>query len=132
MMTIGKLAVATGVRIETIRYYERIGLLAAPARSDGGYRLYDGHALRRLKFIRQARMLDFSLAEVGKFFQMIAGDARCEEVKSLTEQHLLAVRAKIADLQQLEMALEEMSSGCAGGALSECPIIDRLFDDPSG
>ncbi len=127
MMTIGRLATETGVRVETIRYYERVGLLTAPARSDSGYRLYDRDGVRRLKFIRQARMLGFSLAEVGTFFRMMAGDAGCEEVKSLTEQHLLAIRTRIAELQRLEATLAEISSACAGGALSECPIIERLF-----
>jgi MerR family transcriptional regulator, mercuric resistance operon regulatory protein len=125
--TIGRMSSATGVNIETIRYYERIGLLAKPPRSEGGRRLYDAFASRRLSFIRRARELGFSIDEIRALIALSGGNGRCADVHALTIAHLADVRAKIADLRKLERTLARTAAQCARDASPECPIIDALF-----
>jgi len=129
---IGALSRRTGVNIETIRYYERIGLLAPPPRSMGGHRVYDREAVRRLAFLRRARELGFTLDEVRTLLDLVDGGFTCGEVLDLTERHLAGVRARIADLQRLEARLVEISEGCAGGAVPECPVVDALWREEAG
>lgn len=124
--TIGRLSAGTGVNIETIRYYERIGLMAKPLRSNGGRRLYDGIASRRLGFIRRARELGFSIDEIRTLIALSGGKGRCADVHALTIQHLGDVRAKISDLKKLERTLAGTAERCARDASPECPIIDAL------
>lgn len=127
-MTRGVIAARTGVNIETVRYYERIGLLPAPPRSEGGHRIYDEDMLRRLNFIRRSRELGFTLNEVrGLLLLVDGGDYTCGEVEQLTVAHLEEVRRKLADLKRLERVLREMVAGCQGGEVPECPIIEALF-----
>ena len=127
-MTRGVIAARTGVNIETVRYYERIGLLPAPPRSEGGHRIYDEDMLRRLNFIRRSRELGFTLNEVRGLLQLVdGGDYTCGEVESLTTAHLGEVRRKLADLKRLERVLREMVAGCQGGEVPECPVIEALF-----
>jgi len=126
---IGALSRRTGVNIETIRYYERIGLLAPPSRSTGGHRIYDGDAVRRLGFVRRARELGFTLDEVRTLLDLVHGGFTCGEVLDLTERHLAGVRARITDLKRLEARLVEISEGCAGGAVPECPVVDALWEE---
>jgi MerR family mercuric resistance operon transcriptional regulator len=127
-MTRGVIAARTGVNIETVRYYERIGLLPAPPRSEGGHRIYDEDMLRRLNFIRRSRELGFTLNEVrGLLLLVDGGDYTCGEVESLTTAHLGEVRRKLADLKRLERVLREMVAGCQGGEVPECPVIEALF-----
>ena len=123
---IGRLSGETGVNIETIRYYERIGLMAKPPRSDGGRRLYDGAASRRLGFIRRARELGFSIDEIRTLIGVSLGKGRCADVHALTVQHLSDVRAKIADLKKLERTLAKTAERCARDASPDCPIIEAL------
>jgi len=131
-LTIGALAARTGVNIETIRYYERIGLLRAPARSRGGHRLYDGDDLKRLNFIRRSRDLGFRLTEVRALLGLADQRSRsCVKVRDLAAGHLEDVRAKLADLKRLERILGEMVARCADGSLPDCPLIDALFRGPS-
>ncbi|MFQ5510177.1 MAG: helix-turn-helix domain-containing protein [Leptospirillia bacterium] len=131
-MAIGRLSRKTGVNVETVRYYERVGLLPKPARSEGGHRLYDEEARKRLSFIRRARELGFSLDEIRALLGLVdGGDYTCEEVRSVTLAHLDDVRRKIKDLKRLERTLADISSRCGGGAVPECPIVDALFDDDS-
>lgn len=131
-LTIGALSKRAGVNIETIRYYERSGLMPEPPRSEGGHRLYSRDHLKRLAFIRRSRELGFSLEEIRALLRLVdGGDYTCGEVKALTDRHLKEVRQKIADLQRLEKTLGEISSQCEGGAVPECPIIEALFDDAS-
>ena len=127
-LTIGKLSLETGVHIETIRYYEKIGLLSSPPRSEGGHRLYSREHLARLIFLRRSRELGFSLEEIRTLLGLVeGGDYTCGKVKTLTVQHLQNVRQKIRDLQKLEGALATMAVQCDGGVTQECPILDILF-----
>ncbi len=128
-LPIGAVSRRTGVKIETIRYYERSGLMPSPPRSEGGHRLYGQDHLRRLAFIRRSRELGFSIEEIRTLLALVdGGDYSCAEVKAVSDRHLVDVRQKIADLRRLERTLEEISSQCDGGATPECPIIDALFD----
>jgi len=128
-ITIGELSKRTGVNIETVRYYERIGLMPNPARTEGGHRLFDGEQVKRLTFIARSRQLGFSLKEIRTLMSLVdQGDYSCDEVNALTRRHLDKVRAKIADLQRLAKTLEEISAKCDGGKAPECPIFDALYD----
>jgi MerR family transcriptional regulator, mercuric resistance operon regulatory protein len=125
---IGDLSRRTGVNIETIRYYERIGLIAPPARTRGGHRAFDGETLRRLGFVRRCRELGFSLDEIRALLTLVVGgDFTCDEVRVLTERHLATVRRKRADLQRMERVLAAMVAECREGEVPECPIADALF-----
>ena len=125
---IGALSRHTGTNIETIRYYERVGLLPAPARSPGGYRMYSTDHLKRLNFIRRARALGFSLAEVRKLLTLADQRRRpCAEVRVVAAAHLEDVKGKIADLRQMERVLKETVARCAAGRGSHCPMIDTLY-----
>lgn len=124
---IGELSKRTGCNIETIRYYERIGLLPAPARSAGRYRIYDAGKVRRLAFIRRARELGFTLDAVRALLALSdEGGAACAEARQLATSHLAEVRAKIADLRSMEHVLADAVRRCATGELPGCPIIDAL------
>jgi MerR family transcriptional regulator, mercuric resistance operon regulatory protein len=130
---IGSLARQTSTNIETIRYYERIGLLPTPARSPGGYRLYGVEHLKRLTFVRHARALGFSLEEVRTLLRLADERKRpCAEVRVVAEAHLGGVRAKIADLKAMERVLKETVARCANGSGSHCPLIEALYRDPAG
>ena len=131
-LAIGTLSQRTGCHIETIRYYERAGLLPAPARSPGGYRLYGTGHLKRLTFIRRARALGFSIDEVRTLLKLADQRKRpCAEVRVVAAGHLEDVRAKIADLRAMERVLKETVARCAEGAGSHCPVIDALYRDGS-
>lgn len=128
-ITIGGLSKQTGVNIETIRYYERIGVLPGPPRTSGGHRLYGEDHLKRLTFVRRSRELGFPLEEIRGLLRMVDGDDySCDEVKDLTLDHLAEIRSKIADLKKLEKVLKDMASQCEGGNVPDCPIIDALFE----
>jgi len=124
-MLIGKLAAETGVNIETIRYYERIALLSAPARTDAGHRVYDTDHVRRLRFIRRSRELGFSLDNIRTLLGLSEGK-RDRAAKQLTLRHLDEVRSKIASLRRLERALKSMTEACKPGNQALCPIFDAL------
>ena len=127
MITIGKLSAATGVNVETIRYYEQIGLLPAPARSAGNYRTYEGAHLRRLSFIRRARDLGFSLDQVRELLDIADDRSRsCGAVDKLAREHLSAVDRKIADLSALRRELGSLLDQCSQGTIADCLIIDAL------
>lgn len=129
-MTRGAVAAQSGVNIETVRYYERIGLMPAPPRSAGGHRIYDDDMLRRLIFIRRSRELGFSLDDVrGLLLLVDGGGYTCGEVEALTRAQLGDVRRKLADLKRLEKVLGKMIAGCEGGEVPDCPVIDALFQD---
>lgn len=127
-LLIGDIARLSGVQVETIRYYERIGVVPKPARTKGGHRLYSSDQLNRLVFIRRSRELGFSLAEVRTLLDLIDGDEMtCEEVHGITMEHLSKVRQKVADLRRLEKALKELAGHCSKGQVPDCPIVDTLF-----
>jgi len=129
-IAIGALSKHTGTNIETVRYYERVGLLPAPARSSGGYRLYGTDHLKRLNFIRRARALGFSLAEVRKLLTLADQRRRpCADVRIVAAAHLQDVKAKIADLRQMQRVLKDTVARCEAGTGSHCPMIDALYTD---
>lgn len=128
-LAIGALSRRTGVNIETVRYYERIGLLPPPARSEGGHRLYGGGHLMRLNFVRRARDLGFTLDEIRALLELAENrDRPCTEAREVAASHLSDVRAKIADLRTMEQVLVDMVARCAEGSTAECPLIEALFD----
>ena len=127
-LQIGALARQSRCNVETIRYYERVGLLPAPPRSAARYRLYEAADVRRLAFVRRARELGFTLDQVRALLALSAkhsGDA-CAEVRDLAAAHLAEVRTKIADLRAMERVLTDAVRQCAAGELPGCPIIDAL------
>jgi len=125
--SIGALSKYSGCNIETIRYYEKCGLLPAPPRTEGGHRLFGADHLKRLTFIRRSRELGFSLDEIRALLGLVdGGDYTCGDVKALTVAHLKDVREKIKDLRKLEKTLAEISSQCEGGTVPECPVIEAL------
>jgi MerR family transcriptional regulator, mercuric resistance operon regulatory protein len=128
-LTIGALSDETGVNVETIRYYEREGLLPRAPRTAGGHRVFGKAHLRRLFFIRRSRELGFSGTEVRALLRLVDGGYTCGEVRDLTLRHLADVRAKIADLRRLEQTLAAISSKCAGDDLPDCPIVEALSAD---
>jgi len=124
---IGELSRRTGCNIETIRYYERIGLMPAPPRR-GRYRSYSGGDVDRLGFVRRARELGFTLDEVRALLALAAGgDATCAEVRGLAAVHLKDVRARIADLKRMERVLAESVRACDAGQDPGCPLIQTLY-----
>jgi MerR family transcriptional regulator, mercuric resistance operon regulatory protein len=126
-LAIGELSRRSGVKIETIRYYERIKMLPAPPRTASNRRVYGRTELRVLAFIRRSRELGFSLAEIRALLGLGApGRASCREVRDIAAHHLAGVRAKIGDLRKLERLLATTISRCSGKTTPECPILDIL------
>ena len=126
-LLIGDLSRHTGVNIETIRYYERIGLLSAPPRSRGRHRLFDAAHRQRLAFKRRSRDLGFSISDTRNLLGLARGhNLTCAEVKALTEQHVADIRAKIRDLKKLDRVLSDLAAECRGSSVPDCPILDAL------
>ena len=127
LMTIGRLAIAAGTHVTTVRFYERIGLLPAPSRSTGGHRLYSHDHLQRLMFIRRARELEFSIDAIKEMLPLAgATRASCQDVHQLAAVHLDELRNRIAGLTRLEARLADAMSHCAGGSLSACAVLQLL------
>jgi Cu(I)-responsive transcriptional regulator len=125
--TIGKLATATGVNVETIRYYERAGLIAPPARTDGNYRSYGEVDVIRLRFIRRTRGLGFSLEQVRALLSISGERERdCGTVDAIAIEHLAEVDRKIADLKALRRELADAVASCEGGTVAECRILEAF------
>ncbi|MEL6202284.1 MAG: helix-turn-helix domain-containing protein [Pseudomonadota bacterium] len=125
---IGAMSRETKVNIETIRYYERIGIMPKPDRTEGGNRQYNHDQLKRLFFIKRCRELGFSIEEIRALLQMVdRADFTCGEVHSMTTNHLTSVKRKISDLKRLERALKSMAAECSKGDVPDCPILDTLF-----
>jgi MerR family mercuric resistance operon transcriptional regulator len=123
------LARATGCNLETIRYYEKIGIMPDPPRSTKGYRSYDNAHVKRLKFVMRSRDLGFSLEEVRGLLGLVDDRSRtCADVQLIAEDHLTDVQAKIADLQRIERVLSDTVARCTGDAAPECAVIDGLLD----
>ena len=126
-LSIGELSRLTQVNIETIRYYEKIKLIPAPLRTQGGHRLYGPRERRTLAFIRRARELGFTLDEIRALLDLGGpGKASCAEVKEIAAHHLNDIRAKIADLKKLERLLASTIAKCSGRKVPECPVVDIL------
>lgn len=126
-LTIGEISKRTGVNIETIRYYERIGMLPPPPRTEGGHRLYDSTHVRILAFIRRSRELGFSLNEIRALIRLGGPEkASCREVREIATHHLEDIRAKLVDLRKLERLLSKTIARCSGKTAPECPVMDIL------
>jgi MerR family mercuric resistance operon transcriptional regulator len=125
--TIGKLAKTAGVGVETIRFYQRRGLLDEPERPFRGVRRYTDHAVQRIRFIKEAQKLGFSLAEVAELLQLDEG-MHCHEAQDVTLRKLTVIRARIAALRTMEQTLSDLAERCGrnAGAVS-CPIIAALL-----
>ena len=129
--SIGELSQQTGCNIETIRYYEKVSLLPAPPRTQGGHRIYGANHAKRLGFVRRSRELGFSLDEIRALLELADGaDYDCGEVKAITLLHLQSVKEKVRDLKKLEKTLAQIARECGGGIAPTCPIIDALLGDP--
>ena len=126
-LTIGKLADSAGINLETVRYYERVGLMPEPGRTRGGHRAYAASHIRTLTFIRRARELGFSVNDVRALLKLAEPDrASCGEVQKLAAHNLQAVRAKLADLTKLEKMLANMVAQCGDNRLRSCPVLTML------
>lgn len=128
-LSIGQLSKATGCKVPTIRYYEDIGLMPPPARSEGNQRLYGQRELDRLSFIRHSRELGFSQAAIRELLQMTDAPERpCENADRIAQQQLEAVERKIARLEVLRHELARMVKQCDGGRIADCRVIEVLAD----
>jgi MerR family mercuric resistance operon transcriptional regulator len=126
-LTIGQLSKLTNVNIETIRYYEKIGMLPPPPRTEGGRRVYGRLQTRMLAFIRRARELGFSLDEIRALLRLGGPEkATCGEVKTIATRHLEDIRAKLSDLKKLERLLSKTVARCTGRAAPDCPVLEIL------
>jgi MerR family mercuric resistance operon transcriptional regulator len=130
-LTIGQLSGATGVNIETIRYYERINLLAAPPRTRGGHRSYRNEHIKRLKFVRRAREFGFGIDAIRALLALAEGDnPSCQEVRNIAAMHLADVRTKLADLLKLEGILSKTVTQCdiecSASPAPLCPVLEIL------
>ena len=127
VLTIGDLSKATGTKVETIRYYERIGLLAAPARTAGNYRAYGNTELGRLSFIRRARDLGFGIDQIRALLSLSEKKKRsCKAVDAIARQHLSDVDSKLTDLLALRSELDSIIRQCGCGIIANCRIIEAL------
>ncbi len=125
--SIGEIALATGTKIETIRYYERIGLLPLPKRTTANYRRYSSGDLGRLSFVRRGRDLGFSLEEVKALLHLADDRAQpCCDVDRIAKQHLTEVERKLTDLKALRAELRQLINQCQHGTIAECRIIEAL------
>jgi Cu(I)-responsive transcriptional regulator len=129
-MNIGELARAADTKAETVRYYERIGLLAAPPRTAGNYRDYSATHISRLTFTRRARDLGFSIEQIRALLDMAdQKEQSCEAVDAIARGHLADVKRKLADLSALRRELESMIGQCRHGTVAECRILEALAPD---
>lgn len=127
---IGEAARRSGVKVPTIRYYEQIGLLSPPSRSEGNRRLYAAADLRRLAFIRHARELGFDVEVIRTLLTLQDNpDQSCATADAIARTHLTEVEHRIADLTALRNELERMVTECACGHVAECRVIETLSDD---
>ena len=133
-MTIGSLATAAGVGVETVRYYQRRGLVGTPARGgsglDGGVRRYDEAHLRRLRFIRQAQGAGFTLEQIGELLALDAGRDRAR-ARELAQARISALDDKIVELEEARTALLRLARECAREDAGPCPIIDAFGGQPT-
>ncbi|WP_263790004.1 Zn(2+)-responsive transcriptional regulator [Salinibacter sp.] len=131
-MTRGEVAEKAGVNPETLRYYERKELITTPPRSDGGFRLYDDSYVERLRFIRRAKDLGFTLTEIKGLLDLrVDEEATCQDVKARADEKIEEVEGKIRDLKRIRDALTQLASACedSQGPTSECPILDAMENE---
>ncbi len=128
-MRIGTLAALCNCPAETIRYYEKIGLLPKPVRTANGYRSYDDRHRKWLQFVLRSRALGFTQGEVRRLSTIThQSQPVCADVHQLLVEHLVDVRAKLLDLKRMEKALVRLKSKCQDGTLNDCPVIDELMN----
>ncbi len=127
-LTIGQVARGAGIGVETVRFYERRGILEPPPRTDSGYRQYPKDTLARLRFVGRAKQLGFTLKEIKELLALrIDPLTTCADVKSRAEEKITDVAEKIRSLKRMKSALVKLTKTCAGeGTSSECPILDAL------
>ena len=126
-MSIGELARDTGVNVETVRYYERRGLLAPPARTRAGYRKFDSEAVRQIRFIKRAQGLGFTLKEIHELLTLRADpETTCADVKTRAQAKIEDIDGKLRLLSAMRQALAELAETCGGHGESHCPILDSL------
>ena len=127
-LTIGQLAKRVGVNVETLRYYERLNLLAPSTRKPSGYRIYGPSELQRLHFIKNAQALGFTLQEIAEFLDLrIGSTAVCGDVRRKTQVKLRQVEKKIADLRSLALSLKQLIRSCEAEQITDqCPILESL------
>ena len=126
-LTIGHLARETGTKVETVRFYEKSGLLPAPARTEGNYRSYDRVHLNRRSFVRRARDLGFSLDQIRDLLALSDDRGQsCAAVDAIAKEHRAEVERKIADLRSLKKELDRMIDQCGCGVVADCRIIESL------
>ncbi|MFC7697386.1 helix-turn-helix domain-containing protein [Bradyrhizobium sp. GCM10028915] len=127
MLSIGALAKEAGVKVPTIRYYEQIGLLEAPPRTEGQQRRYGAETVRRLNFIRHSRELGFEIDDIRELLSLSAQPSGpCEDADKIAARHLDAVDLRIRQLTLLRNELKRMLDECRGGSVAECRVIDSL------
>lgn len=127
-MRIGQLASLCECPTETIRYYEKIGLLPSPLRGENGYRSYDDQHQKWLQFILRSRALGFTQKEVRRLSNIAHQSTPvCAEVHELMEEHIIDVQCKIKELKQMKRALTRLKTKCQDGSLNDCPVIDELM-----
>lgn len=126
-LTIGRLAQSAGVNLETVRYYERIGLMPPPPRTHGGHRSYAPEHVQRLRFIRRSRELGFGLDAIRRLIALSEpGVQACCEVRDMARDHVASIDARIADLQRLRGVLRQAAADCHDGGTVRCPVIEVL------
>lgn len=128
--TIGRLAIAAGVNVETVRYYQKIGLIKKPLKPEQGFRKYSAKALEQIQFIKRAQKLGFSLQEIADLFEL--GDGHCRDVRIRAEEKSEKIGKQIRDLQALQNTLTHLISECnAGKGSQKCPIVETLLAQDS-
>lgn len=129
--SIGEVAKQTGVGVETIRFYERKGLIDEPPRKASGYRQYDGEIIKRLSFIRKAKTLGFTLTEIKELLSLKAEEGSdCEDVKQLAGEKLADIELKLESLKRMKRVLKKLVDQCPGqGSARDCPILDMLSNE---
>jgi DNA-binding transcriptional MerR regulator len=129
-LSIGHVGEATATKVETIRYYERIGLLPKPDRTGGNYRSYASEHVHRLAFIRRARELGFSIEDVREMLDLAGHRERpCSGIDQIAARHLAMIEGKIATLKRLRRELRDTLAACAGGLVAECRVVQALSPD---
>lgn len=129
ILSIGDLAGRAGCLVETVRYYERVGIMPSPPRSQGGHRQYTFEHLKRLNFVRRCRDLGINLERTRGLLGLVdEGGDTCDEVKGIASEHLAEIRRKLSDLRKMERVMKDMLAACDVGEIPDCPIIEALFD----
>ena len=127
--SIGAVSDRSGVHIETIRYYERAGVMPKPERTTGGNRLYRAEHVRRLNFIKRSREMGFSLNDIRGLLDLVdRGDYTCGEIHAIAVEQIATIREKIKNLRRLERVLKEMAAECSRGIVPDCPIVEALSE----